>query len=89
MPKCSRKRSHEENQTAVFALRAFSLSPRKVKCSFIPLPKTLSHPPPQDIFLELAVSIYGKGVTLPDNRSELQNVGKSKSNQARKRESSL
>lgn len=87
--KYSRRKKNEENQTAVFALSALSLSPRKVKCSFTPLPNSLSHPPPQRIFPALALSIYGIGVTLPDNGSELQNVGKSKYNRARKRESPL
>lgn len=78
-----------ESQTAVFALRALHLSPLKVKRSRIPLPSILSHPPPQCIFFSLIVSIYGKGVTLTGYGSELENVGKSKLNQAGNKETPL
>lgn len=82
----SHAKAEEESQTAVFALRALSLSPVKVKGSCISLPDFLSHLLPQCIFFSLTVSIYGKGVTLTDNGSGLENVGKNKLNQAEKRE---
>lgn len=70
--------ANEENQTAVFASGAFSLSPQKVKCSRTPLPNTWVIRPHGEFLFSLTVSIYGKSVTLTDNGLELKNVGKSK-----------